>query len=137
MLRLFPDAGVAVRSLARLGVSVTRESPRLLVDRVFDDPSAYTAPEAVVDGSTEVGLDDALATYTILTVGDGLVTMIPSLLVSVAGGIVIFSGGAKKDNVVPLKAATAREAAASTVRAASPLLRLIVVTRRPCRSTGL
>jgi flagellar biosynthesis protein FlhA len=32
---------------------------------------------------------EALKTYTILTVGDGLVTMIPSLLVSVAGGIVI------------------------------------------------
>jgi flagellar biosynthesis protein FlhA len=32
---------------------------------------------------------DALKTYTILTVGDGLCTMIPSLLVSVAGAIVI------------------------------------------------
>jgi flagellar biosynthesis protein FlhA len=31
----------------------------------------------------------AVKTYTILTVGDGLVTMIPSLLVSVAGGIVV------------------------------------------------
>ena len=31
----------------------------------------------------------ALETYTILTVGDGLVTLIPSLLVSVAGAIVI------------------------------------------------
>jgi flagellar biosynthesis protein FlhA len=34
-------------------------------------------------------LTDALRTYTILTVGDGLVTMIPSLLVSVAGGLVL------------------------------------------------
>ncbi len=32
---------------------------------------------------------DALATFTILTVGDGLVTLIPALLVSVAGGIVV------------------------------------------------
>jgi flagellar biosynthesis protein FlhA len=32
---------------------------------------------------------EALKTYTILTVGHGLVTMIPSLLVSVAGGIVL------------------------------------------------
>ncbi len=32
---------------------------------------------------------DALKTYTVLTVGDGLVTMIPSLLVSVAGAIVL------------------------------------------------
>lgn len=32
---------------------------------------------------------EALKTYTVLTVGDGLVTMIPSLLVSLAGGIVV------------------------------------------------
>src|SRR5580700_3258123 len=35
-----------------------------------------------------VPLSEALKTYTILTVGDGLVTMIPSLLVSVAGAMV-------------------------------------------------
>ncbi len=34
-------------------------------------------------------LSTAVKTYTILTVGDGLVTMIPSLLVSIAGGIVL------------------------------------------------
>jgi flagellar biosynthesis protein FlhA len=32
---------------------------------------------------------DALKTYTVLTVGDGLVTMIPSLLVSMAGGMIV------------------------------------------------
>ncbi|MGD0426557.1 MAG: flagellar biosynthesis protein FlhA [Candidatus Acidiferrales bacterium] len=32
---------------------------------------------------------EALSTFTILTVGDGLVTLIPALLVSVAGGIVV------------------------------------------------
>ena len=36
-----------------------------------------------------VPLLEALKTYTVLTVGDGLVTMIPSLLVSVAGAIVL------------------------------------------------
>jgi len=36
-----------------------------------------------------VGLAEAARTYTILTVGDGLVTIIPSLLVSVAGGITL------------------------------------------------
>ena len=36
-----------------------------------------------------VALADALKTYTTLTVGDGLVTMIPSLLVSIAGGLVL------------------------------------------------
>ncbi|HLY67718.1 MAG TPA: flagellar biosynthesis protein FlhA, partial [Chloroflexota bacterium] len=37
----------------------------------------------------DVPFAEALKTYTILTVGDGLVTIIPSLLVSVAGGIVV------------------------------------------------
>jgi flagellar biosynthesis protein FlhA len=36
-----------------------------------------------------VALSEAVRTYTILTVGDGLVTMIPSLLVSVAGAMVL------------------------------------------------
>lgn len=35
-----------------------------------------------------LSFQDALRTYTILTVGDGLVTIVPSLLVSVAGGMV-------------------------------------------------
>jgi flagellar biosynthesis protein FlhA len=37
----------------------------------------------------EIPFRQALKTYTILTVGDGLVTMIPSLLVSMAGGMVL------------------------------------------------
>ena len=37
----------------------------------------------------DIPFREALKTYTILTVGDGLVTLIPSLLVSVAGGIVV------------------------------------------------
>jgi flagellar biosynthesis protein FlhA len=42
-------------------------------------------------GTLQQGIDlgEAVRTYTILTVGDGLVTMIPSLLVSVAGGMVL------------------------------------------------
>ena len=36
-----------------------------------------------------IPFDEALKTYTILTVGDGLVAILPSLLVSVAGGIVV------------------------------------------------
>ena len=42
-------------------------------------------------GTLQQGVDlgEAVRTYTILTVGDGLVTMIPSLLVSVAGGIIL------------------------------------------------
>src|SRR6185312_10536984 len=36
---------------------------------------------------------DAAATYTTLTVGDGLVSQIPALLVSTAAGIVVTKGG--------------------------------------------
>jgi flagellar biosynthesis protein FlhA len=36
---------------------------------------------------------DAAATYTTLTIGDGLVTQIPALLVSTAAGIVVTKGG--------------------------------------------
>lgn len=42
-------------------------------------------------GMTQRGMDitHALSTYTILTIGDGLVSQIPSLLISVAGGLVV------------------------------------------------
>jgi flagellar biosynthesis protein FlhA len=44
----------------------------------------------------DIPFQEALKTYTILTVGDGLVTMIPSLLVSVSGGIVITRAASDK-----------------------------------------
>ena len=43
-----------------------------------------------------VPLQEALKTYTILTVGDGLVAIIPSLLVSVAGAIVVTRAASDK-----------------------------------------
>ncbi|HEX5284309.1 MAG TPA: flagellar biosynthesis protein FlhA [Bryocella sp.] len=43
-----------------------------------------------------IPLMDALKTYTILTVGDGLVSVLPSLLVSVAGGIVVTRAASKQ-----------------------------------------
>jgi flagellar biosynthesis protein FlhA len=42
-----------------------------------------------------LAFQEALKTYTILTVGDGLVTILPSLLVSVAGGIVVTKAASK------------------------------------------
>ncbi|MBZ5698051.1 MAG: flagellar biosynthesis protein FlhA [Acidobacteriia bacterium] len=50
-----------------------------------------------------IPFQDALKTYTILTVGDGLVTMIPSLLVSVAGGLVVTRASSDKTVGVDLK----------------------------------
>ncbi|MBI4610322.1 MAG: flagellar biosynthesis protein FlhA [Candidatus Rokubacteria bacterium] len=44
-----------------------------------------------------VGLVDALQAYTILTVGDGLVTQIPALIVSTAAGIVVTRAAAESD----------------------------------------
>jgi flagellar biosynthesis protein FlhA len=49
-----------------------------------------------------IPFQDALKTYTILTVGDGLVTMIPSLLVSVAGGLVVTRASSDKSIGVDL-----------------------------------
>src|SRR5277367_70778 len=43
-----------------------------------------------------VPFQEALKTYTILTVGDGLVAIIPALLVSVAGGIVVTRAASKE-----------------------------------------
>jgi len=51
-----------------------------------------------------IQFQDALKTYTILTVGDGLVTMIPSLLVSVAGGLVVTR--ASSDNTIGVELGT-------------------------------
>ncbi len=43
-----------------------------------------------------IPFQEALKTYTILTVGDGLVAILPSLLVSVAGGIVVTRAASKE-----------------------------------------
>ncbi len=44
-----------------------------------------------------MSLSDAAETYTILTIGDGLVSQIPALLISTAAGIVISRAGAESD----------------------------------------
>ena len=43
-----------------------------------------------------VPFEEALKTYTVLTVGNGLVSILPSLLVSVAGGIVVTRAASSK-----------------------------------------
>ncbi len=52
-------------------------------------------------GMTQNGMSgqEALETYGILTVGDGLVSQIPSLLVSISAGILITRSGDTNDNV--------------------------------------
>src|SRR5712672_2558915 len=49
-------------------------------------------------GVLQLGIpfQEAVKTYTVLTVGDGLVTLIPSLLVSVAGGMVVTRTGSEQ-----------------------------------------
>ncbi len=53
--------------------------------------TAINIVAGIIIGTLQQGVDLATAakTYTILTVGDGLVTLIPSLLVSIAGGIIL------------------------------------------------
>ncbi len=43
--------------------------------------------------SNDMSLADAAATYTILTIGDGLVSQIPALVVSVAAGLLVSKAG--------------------------------------------
>jgi flagellar biosynthesis protein FlhA len=50
-----------------------------------------------------VPLLEALKTYTVLTVGDGLVSILPSLLVSVAGGIVVTRAASKETLSVDMR----------------------------------
>ncbi len=53
--------------------------------------TAINIVAGIVIGTLQQGVDLATAvkTYTILTVSDGLVTLIPSLLVSIAGGMIL------------------------------------------------
>src|SRR5579864_1691642 len=46
-------------------------------------------------GVLQHGMDfqKALETYTVLTIGDGLVTVIPALMISVSGGLIVTRGG--------------------------------------------
>lgn len=51
----------------------------------------------------DMGLADALHNYTILTIGDGLVTQIPALIVSIAAGLIVTkssSDGAANEAVI-------------------------------------
>ncbi|MCX6623939.1 MAG: FHIPEP family type III secretion protein, partial [Acidobacteria bacterium] len=41
-------------------------------------------------------LRKALETYTILTIGDGLVTVIPALMISISGGLIVTRASADK-----------------------------------------
>jgi flagellar biosynthesis protein FlhA len=41
-------------------------------------------------------LQRALETYTVLTIGDGLVTVIPALMISVSGGLIVTRAGSEK-----------------------------------------
>src|SRR4051812_20902461 len=49
-------------------------------------------------GVLQHGMDlkRAIQTYTVLTIGDGLVTVIPALMISVAGGLIVTRAGSEK-----------------------------------------
>lgn len=42
-------------------------------------------------------LSQALETYTVLTIGDGLVTVIPALMISISGGLIVTRAGAEEE----------------------------------------
>ena len=49
-------------------------------------------------GQMDLSFADASATYTLLTVGDGLVSQIPALIVSVAAGLLVSKAGVSEDS---------------------------------------
>ena len=59
-------------------------------------------------------LQQALQTYTVLTIGDGLVTVIPALMISVSGGLIITRSGNEESLGV--------EVQKQMLKAAQPLL---------------
>ena len=44
-----------------------------------------------------MGLSQALQTYTVLTIGDGLVTVIPALMISISGGLIVTRASSDRD----------------------------------------
>ena len=61
--------------------------------------TAINIVAGIVIGTLQQGVDllTAVKTYTILTVGDGLVTLIPSLLISIAGGMILTRASSSGD----------------------------------------
>jgi len=63
--------------------------------------AAVNVVAGTIIGSTMNGLNigESLKLYGILTIGDGLVSQIPSLLISISAGILVTRSGGKVDNV--------------------------------------
>ncbi len=63
--------------------------------------AAVNVIAGTIIGSSMNGLNigDSLKLYGILTIGDGLVSQIPSLLISISAGILVTRSGGKVDNV--------------------------------------
>ena len=61
--------------------------------------TAINAVGGIATGMLNMGLSigDALSKYTILTIGDGLISQIPSLLISLSTGILITKGSMKEE----------------------------------------
>jgi flagellar biosynthesis protein FlhA len=51
----------------------------------------------------QLSLGEAATTYTLLTVGDGLVAAVPSLLISIAAGVIVTRAGGQEDLAVEIR----------------------------------
>ena len=58
-------------------------------------------------------LSHALETYTVLTIGDGLVTVIPALMISISGGLIVTRASFRRTFGVGLRQAAVQQPAAS------------------------
>ena len=82
----------------------------------------------------ELSVADAAKTYTILSIGDGLVTQIPALLVSTAAGILVSKAGVEGSTDKALVGQLAHNPAALGVSAAAGCLPCRARACRCCRS---
>ena len=80
-------------------------------------------------GVLQHGMDlrHALETYTVLTIGDGLVTVIPALMISVSGGLIVTRASSEERLGTDVQQAALRQPAT----AAAGERRLVVLSRFP------
>ena len=84
----------------------------------------------------DMGLGEAASTYTLLTIGDGLVSAVPSLLISVAAGIIVTRAGSTEE-LTELLAGQLWNRPAPLAVASGVLGMLAIVPGLPTLSFGL
>src|SRR5690606_407495 len=69
-----------------------------------------------------MAVEDALSTYAILTIGDGLVTQIPALLLAVSTGVIVTRSNAEADMGTTTSAQLTQSHLAITIAGAAAIV---------------